>query len=204
MVALAMLAAGVALASGIRVIRSSHGGGSESRRRADRHPEIPVPPIPPSPPPGAGGDEFRRDLEREIKSALPRAGTLGLIAGARALQKANRVERAEEILRRSRDPLARLELFLVQRAELRDFVGKIADEEWPLPLLRAYLGEAKDEAVLRAATDSDERCEANYYLGRLHAADDAALARSQLQRAASEECDEADFAREELQALQSR
>jgi hypothetical protein len=213
MVALAMLAAGVALASGIRVIRSSHGGGSESRRRADRHPEIPVPPIPPSPPPGAGGDEFRRDLEREIKSALPRAGTLGLIAGARALQKANRVERAEEILRRSRDPLARLELFLVQRkagrteqgrAELRDFVGKIADEEWPLPLLRAYLGEAKDEAELRAATDSDERCEANYYLGRLHAADDAALARSQLQRAASEECDEADFAREELQALQSR
>ena len=72
------------------------------------------------------------------------------------------------------------------------------------PLVRAYLGDAKDGAVFEAASDDDERCEAHFYLGRLHAPDDPTLARIQLQHAAGEECDQADFAREELQALQSR
>jgi hypothetical protein len=218
MVALAMLAAGVALASGIRVLRSSRGGSAapgESHKRAGRQLEISIPPIPPVPavPPDVPDREIRRELDRQLKIAVPRAGTLGLIAGARALQKAGRTARAEELLRRSRDPLARLELFLVQRqagrgadaqAALREFVRTAEDEDWPAPLLRAYLGEAKDDAVLSAATDSDERCEAHYYLGRLHAPEDAALARRELQKAVSDDCDQADFAREELQAVQSR
>jgi len=38
----------------------------------------------------------------------------------------------------------------------------------------------------------------------VHAPDDAPLARRQLLQAANEDCDQAEFAREELQALQSR
>ena len=215
MVALAMLAAGVALASGIRVIRSLHsepGSRPESRRRVARQLEIPIPPVPPVPP-DMPDPESRRELAKQLKRAVPRAGTMGLIAGARALQKADRTARAEEILQRSRDPLARLELFLVQRQAkrapeaqntLREFAKSLEDEEWPKPLVRAYLGEEKDETVISAATDSDERCEAHYYLGRLHGPDDAALARRELQKAVADDCDQADFAREELQALQRR
>jgi hypothetical protein len=61
-----------------------------------------------------------------------------------------------------------------------------------------------DGVLLAAAKGGDERCEANYYLGRLHAPADPALARRQLLQAANEEGDEADYAREELRALQSR
>jgi hypothetical protein len=154
-----------------------------------------------------------REVEKQVRGSVSKAGTLGLITGARVLEKSNRPDRAQEILRRSRDPLARLELFLLQRrrgrpteadAELRAFASSMTDEDWPRPLLRAYLGEAKDDAALAAATDDDERCEAFYYLGRLHAPADPALARRQLEKAADSSCDQADFAQEELQALQSR
>jgi hypothetical protein len=187
-------------------------------------PVPPVVPIPPSPPlPGKhpthpttqerDAERMAREVEKQVRGSVSKAGTLGLITGARVLEKSNRPDRAQEILRRSRDPLARLELFLLQRrrgrpteadAELRAFASSMTDEDWPRPLLRAYLGEAKDDAALAAATDDDERCEAFYYLGRLHAPADPALARRQLEKAADSSCDQADFAREELQALQSR
>ena len=153
------------------------------------------------------------EIAREVRKHIPRAGTLGLIAGARALQRANRAGRAEEILRRSRDPIARLELFLLQRdsgragdahAGLREFSRTLEADEWPSPLVRGYLGQMKDDAVLAAAADSDERCEAEYYLGRLHAKDDLSAARRLLQKATAEECDQAGFAREDLAQLQSR
>jgi len=138
---------------------------------------------------------------------------LGLIAGARALERMNNPTRAEEILRRSRDPIARLELYLLQRkagrereaqSGLRDLGRTVPHDEWPAPLVRGYLGQLKDDQVVAAAEESDERCEAEYYLGRLRALDDAKAARRHLQNATSEECDEADFAREDLAALQSR
>ena len=232
MVALATLAIGAALASAVRVSRSLHDVVREekSRRPAVRITEIPVPPVPPvapvapepghhpQPPPGPretpdlDADRMARDLHRELQATIPRAGTLGLIAGARALERANRGARAEQILRRSRDPIARLELFLLQRqagrsgeaqTELRVF-AKSVPAAWPAPLLRAYLGETKDDAVIAAARDAEQRCEAEYYLGRLHANDDPALARRHLEKATSEDCDQADFAREDLALLQSR
>lgn len=106
-----------------------------------------------------------------------------------------------------------MELFLLQRRqgqlpqarkELREFSSGIAAGAWPAPLVRAYLGGMKDDAVLAAARDPDEQCDAYYYLGRLHAPEDASVARRQLLRAANEDCDQAELAREELQALQSR
>ena len=221
MVALAMLAIGAALASAVRVSRSLR--AERSARAASRLPDTPVPPVSPVPPSPPGGGErpvpdvdpqkMARDLRKQLKLELPRAGTLGLIVGARALERSNRVGRAEELLRRSRDPLARLELFLLQRqagqgkdaqVELREFAKTVPQDEWPAALLRAYLGQAKDEAVMAAATDDDEQCEAEYYLGRLHAKDDVALARRHLEKVASDGCDQADFAQEELALLQSR
>jgi serine/threonine protein kinase len=218
MVALAMLAIGAALASAVRASRSLR--AERSARKQSRIPEIPVPPVPPSPPgggehpvPDVDPQEMARELREQLKLELPRAGTQGLIVGARALERNNRAGRAEDLLRRSSDPIARLELFLVRRragrgnegqAELREFAKTVRQGEWPAPLLRAYLGQAKDEAVVAAATDEDEQCEAEYYLGRLHAKDDVVLARRHLEKVVSGECDQADFAREDLAALQSR
>ncbi len=220
MVAVAALAIAAALASGLRAHRSA--------RREDRagrsHPSVPVPPVPPPPPPAIDvpqgpqhrnpfdHERFQRQLKDQLKTAIPRAGTLGLIAGARALQKTNQSARAAGILRRSRDPIARLELYLIERqsdrasadASLQQFAASVPAEDWPAPLLRAFLGKAKDDEVIAAATDDDERCEANYYLGRLHAPAEPALARKELAIAVADECDQSEFAREELQALQRR
>ena len=219
MVAVAALAIAAAVASGLRVSRSP--------RREDRagrtHPSVPVPPVPPSPPsidfPQGPQDRnpfdrerFERQLKDQLKTAIPRAGTLGLIAGARALQKTNQGARAAGMLRRSRDPSARLELYLIERqsdrsaadASLREFAASVPPDEWPAPLLRAFLGKAKDDEVIAAASDDDERCEANYYLGRLHAPTEPALARKELAIAVADDCDQSEFAREELQALQRR
>ena len=219
MVAVAALAIAAAVASGLRVSRSP--------RREDRagrtHPSVPVPPVPPSPPsidfPQGPQDRnpfdrerFERQLKDQLKTAIPRAGTLGLIAGARALQKTNQGARAAGMLRRSRDPSARLELYLIERqsdrsaadASLRQFAASVPPDEWPAPLLRAFLGKAKDDEVIAAASDDDERCEANYYLGRLHAPTEPALARKELAIAVAHDCDQSEFAREELQALQRR
>jgi serine/threonine protein kinase len=219
MAVVALLAIVAALASGIRASRSAR----KEDGRVARHPPVPIPPAPPAPPavnpprdpvePNPFDREaFNRQLKEQLKTAIPRAGTLGLITGARALQKANRTQRAQELLRRSRDPIARLELYLIERqsdraaaqASLRQFAASVPRGEWPEPLLRAYLGEERDDEVIGAASDEDERCEAHYYLGRLHAPTEPAVARKQLAVAASEECDQADFAREELHALQSR
>ena len=226
MVALATLAVGVALASGVRVLRSARLEVDARRARAERArdqeiPAIPTPPVPPSVPPArhakpspeTDAERLARDIEKQVRSSIPRAGTLGLIAGARALEKSSRPDRAEEVLRRSRDPVARLELFLLRRkrgqkteaeAELRAFSRSLEDEDWPRPLVQAFLGEKKDAEVVAAASDDDERCEAFYYLGRLHAPADAALARSELEKAAASSCDQSGFAKEELQDLQSR
>jgi len=221
MVAMATLALGIALASALRLSRSA--GRNVPHESTDWIPSVPIPPVPPVPPvppanghpPGldADAEKIARDVRKQLELSIPREGSRGLIAGARALERANREARAQELLRRSRDPIARLELFLLQRRqgqlaqatkELRAFSSGVAAGEWPAPLLRAYLGEMKDDAVLAAATDPDEQCDAYYYLGRLHAPDDAPLARRQLLQAANEDCDQAEFAREELQALQSR
>jgi len=212
MVAMATLALGIALASALRLSRSA--GGNVPHESTNW---TPVPPVPPAldHPPGIDVDseKIARDVRKQLELSIPREGSRGLIAGARALERANREARAQELLRRSRDPIARLELFLLQRRqgqlaqatkELRAFSSGIAAGEWPAPLLRAYLGEMKDDAVLAAATDPEEQCDAWYYLGRLHAPDDAPLARRQLRQATNEDCDQAEFAREELQALQSR
>ncbi|HZR08726.1 MAG TPA: serine/threonine-protein kinase [Myxococcales bacterium] len=219
MVALAMLAIGAALASGARVLRSTRGQARAREPRQVQVPPIPVPPVPPPEPgvvpgiPGPDAKKLARDIEAQVRSSVPRAGTLGLIVGARALERTNRADRAEEILRRSRDPIARLELFLLQRKrgqgtqavnELRAFARSMPDGDWPAPLVHAYLGEAKDAQVIAAAEDSDDRCDAWYYLGRLHAAQDRALAEKQLQKASAEDCDQSEFAGEELRALQSR
>jgi Protein kinase domain len=218
MVAMAALALGIAMASALRLSRSA--GRDVARETSTRIPSIPIPPVAPVPPamdhpPGIDADAERiaSDVRKQLEHSIPRAGTEAVVAGARALERANRGARAQEILRRSRDPIARLELFLLQRREgqlaqakkeLRAFSPGVAAGEWPAPLLRAYLGEIDDDAVLAAARDPDEQCEAFYYLGRLHARDDTEVARRQLLRAANEDCDEADSAREELQALQSR
>jgi hypothetical protein len=219
MVALAALAIGLALASGVRVNRRpSRVEVAVGERTPPPVPEVPAPPAPPAlrPPPDLSREitrEVTRDLRQHLEASIPRAGTMGLVTGARALERANRTGRAEELLRRSSDPVARIELFLLQsragrqeaaRAELREFAKTLPRGEWPAALVRACLGEVKDETAIAAAGDADERCEAEYYLGRLHERDDVARARRHLEKAASEECDQAEFAREDLALLQSR
>ena len=221
MVALAMLAIGAALASGVRVLRSSRSSARHAGR--DRAlPQIPAVPIPPIPPPGVGGhpaqvekdeDEMVRDLQRQLQTQIPRAGRLGLLAGARVLERTGKIDRAETLLRRSRDPIARLELFLLQRdqgraadgeKELRAYAQSLPRDRWPAPLVRVFVGEAKDAEAIGAASDPDEQCEAHYYLGRLRLPADPDLGRSELRKAAESSCDLSGFAEQELESLQSR
>ncbi len=110
--------------------------------------------------------------------------------------------------------MARLELFLLER---RQGHGAQAKEE-----LRAFAGQLRWPRLARAAgarvpgrrfptarwsrlpptrTSTARR---RITSGRLHADDDPALARKQLLEASAEDCDQADFARQELEALQSR
>jgi len=215
MVALAALAIGLALGVTRRPSRVEVEVGG---RTPPPVPEVPAPPPPPAlgahpDLPGEITREVTRELRQHLQKSIPRAGTMGLVTGARALERANRTGRAEELLRRSSDPVARLELFLLQRragrqeaarAELREFAKTLLRGEWPAPLVRACLGEIEDQAAIAAAGDADERCEAEYYLGRLHERDDVGRARRHLEKAAFEDCDQADFAREELALLQSR
>jgi len=225
-VSVAAVAIAAALASAMRVTRSMRDAVREQRKKGPvvlefpqppEQPPVkgthPTPPPPPAPPaPRSDVEKLARDLKRQIERSVPRAGTLGLIAGARALERADRIGKAEAILRRSRDPIARIELFLLQqkagrsaaKAELREFAKSVPADEWPAPLLRAYLGEESDAAVLEAATGPEEECEAEYYLGRLHAGDDPNLARKYLTTAAEEDCDRSEFAREDLAQLQRR
>jgi serine/threonine protein kinase len=225
-VGVALLAIAAAMASAMRAGRSAHEAIREQRRKGPIVLEYPKPPEVPPPPSSGGshpkpplpgteidGEQLARDLRKQIEKSMPRAGTLGLIAGARALEKTNRKERAEQVLKKSRDPIARLELFLLQRnagreaeaqKELRAYAAAVEKDEWPAPLLRTYLGQARDAAALEAASGDDEECEANYYLGRFHARDDVAQARKYLEKATGEDCDQAEFAREDLAQLQSR
>ena len=81
-----------------------------------------VPPVPPATdhPPGLDADAERmaKDVREQLERSIPREGTRGLIAGALSLERANRDARAQDLLRRSRDPVARLELFLLQRTRI--------------------------------------------------------------------------------------
>ena len=198
MLGLAIAAVAIAFASGLRVSRSSH-------REKQRAPGIPTPRVeitPPAPPPPPGIPNPKQ-LEQDIRKTTLRAGRLGVMAGARAMESSGQPERAEALLRRQGDPGAHLELFLLQRREgkdgtqeLRDYIAKLDDDDWPAPLLRAFAGQASDADVLKAAGgDSDDTCEADYYLGLLR------RSRDLLEKAASSECDEADLAQQALKEL---
>ena len=158
-------------------------------------PAIPVPPRPPSIPDG-------KEIQAQIRKATRRGGRIGILVGMRELERNGKSERAEALLRKQRDPIARLELFLLQRREgkedqaisdVRAYLASSKLTDWPAPLVRAYAGQATDaEAINAASDDPDDLCEANYYLGRLR------RSRDLLEKAASPECDESDFARDEL------
>jgi serine/threonine protein kinase len=188
-------------------------------------PAIPQPPQPPgqnepdSEPDGdqlksvADGKKIAEDVARQLRKKSPHWGRVGLLMGLRALEQAHNPAKTEAFLRKQakRDPLAHLELFLLLRGQdrtdeakgdLQGYLGANPGDDWPAPLFRAYLGDLPDEAVLtQAKGDPDELCDANYYLGRLHAPADLALARTQLQHAANEKCDESQSAQEALKNL---
>ena len=199
MLAVAVLALGAALASALYVGRSTD---QPRARRISQGPQPPVPPIPPMP----DIEALRRDIH------LEHVGREGLLTGVRALEQNNQLDRAEALLRKNRDPVMRLELFLLLRrhdrasegrGELLAFMKQHPSGEWPAPLLQAYAGTASDEQAIAAARgDAGKLCEAWYYLGRLHAPDNPRLARAQLENAATESCADASAARAELEKLE--
>jgi hypothetical protein len=221
MVALAAVALGAMISSGLRVSHSVRANASRFAAHAAQAqhgtlalPEIhlPIPPTleVPEPPEAVDGLKIAREVTRQMQKRTPHWGLSGVLSGVRALEIANQPQRAEGLLRKQRDPIAHLELFLLLRRHGRTAEGKSdllaylrsAGDDWPTPLLRAYAGQMHDQAVLaRAEGDADELCEARYYLGLLHVPADVAASRSLLEKAANEECDESDEAREALQEL---
>ena len=110
MVTLAALAVAAAFASGLRVNRSSR--REKPRTATSWTPAIPVPPRPPSIPDG-------KEIQAQIRKATRRGGRIGMLVGMRELERNGKSDRAEALLRKQRDPIARLELFLLQRREGR-------------------------------------------------------------------------------------
>jgi hypothetical protein len=202
MVGLAAVAIAAAFASGLKLNRSSR------RERAPRA-ATSWTPTPPTPPPTVVIPPIvpdQKEIQDQVRKATRRSGRIGIIVGMQALERGGKPDRAEAILRKQRDPIAHLELFLLQRregkqeeatVELRKYIASRDDDDWPTPLLRVFAGQAKDEDAMKAAADDpDDLCEANYYLGILH------RSRDLLEKAASPECDESDRAQEQLKMIQ--
>jgi hypothetical protein len=250
-VAVAALALGAAVASAVRVGRQdrrlSRAESDEAQRvppaampampppdseeppRTQDHPPGPNrparPPIPPNPPspaipksPYFDAQKFARDMAR-VEGGT--AGSSGIISGARVVERLDRPEQAEKMLRgylnsHPADSRVLLELVAVLRRSGRDAQAELRKHprmpaEWPTPILRAYAGAMSDDAVLEAAKsggDADDRearlCEAHYYLGLLHATGakaDRALAVSHYRKAADGDCSESELADEALSRL---
>ncbi|HUJ28494.1 MAG TPA: hypothetical protein VLW85_20875, partial [Myxococcales bacterium] len=229
MVALAGLALGAALASGLRLSRSAREAASPRATvaqeqppaevppaRSQRTPAQPVPPpmvapVPPIPPvPEVDGEKLARDITRQVQEKT-HWGRAGILAGVRALEQTNQLDRAEQLLRKQRDPVMHLELYLLLRQRGHEAEGRadvaatlrsLSDDDWPKPLLQAYTGALSDGAALgQAKGDSDELCEGWYYLGRLRAPAHPAQARELLGKAANKECDESEQAQQALDQL---
>ena len=250
-VSVAALALGAAVASAVRVGRQERSHFESARAapatsfpapaapppesHANHSPPPPPPPavpkrpllrpipaepgsLPGSQPPYFDAQKFARDMERMQSET---AASSGIVTGARVVERMERPEKAEKMLRgylssHPADPRVLLELVALLRrngrnadAELRN-VSKMP-AAWPTPILRAYAGQLSDEAVLEAASsreDADDRssrlCEAHYYLGLLHATaakPDRTLAANHYRQAVHEDCDESELAQEGLARL---
>jgi serine/threonine protein kinase len=249
-VSVAALALGAAVASAVRVGRQERSGSEPARAPSTSLPapvapppespsnHSPPPPPPPavpqrpllrpipadpgprpgSPPPYFDAQKFARDMER-MQSGT--AASTGIVTGARVVERMERPEKAEKMLRgyltsHPADPSVLLELVAVLRRNGRNADTELRNESkmpaaWPTPILRAYAGRISDEAVLQAANsgeDADDRssrlCQAHYYLGLLHATaakPDRALAANHYRQAVNGDCDESELAQEELARL---
>jgi Tfp pilus assembly protein PilF len=166
-----------------------------------------------------------------VPTAALRVADWAYVGGARALWRAEKIDQAERLLRRSieRRPgfvPARLELFAMlrragRRGEAEGLLPGAAESlpahNWYATLIKAYRGGASDADVVNAASstadeeeDEDDKsqrvAEAEYYLGLLRATDsppDLDRARKHLEKSVEEDSDgpQAGFAREELSSL---
>jgi tetratricopeptide (TPR) repeat protein len=53
-------------------------------------------------------------------------------------------------------------------AELEANVGRLTDKKWPYAVAELYLGKRSPAATLDAGNGSDQRCEAQFYVGQWH------------------------------------
>jgi hypothetical protein len=169
-------------------------------------------------PPYFDAQKFARDMERMQTES---AASSGIITGSRVVERMERPEKAEKMLRgylasHPADSRVLLELVALLRRSGRNVDAELRQQskmpaEWPTPILRTYAGQMSDQAALeaaRAAEDADERasqlCEAHYYLGLLHATGskpNRALATSHYRQASTGDCSESELAQEALARL---
>jgi tetratricopeptide (TPR) repeat protein len=166
-----------------------------------------------------------------VPTAALRVADWAYVSGARALWRAEKIDQAERLLRRSieRRPgfvPARLELFAMlrragRRGEAEGLLPGAAESlpahNWYATLIKAYRGGASDADVINAASatageeeDEDDKsqrvAEAEYYLGLLRATDsppDLDRASKHFEKSVEEDSDgpQAGFVREELSSL---
>jgi tetratricopeptide (TPR) repeat protein len=90
-------------------------------------------------------------------------------------------------------------------AELETNAARLKSKDWPYPVVELYLGRRSPADVLSTASNTDERCEAQFYIGEWHLLrGDNTAASGPLQTAAatcSKELDEYTGARAELKRL---
>jgi lipoprotein NlpI len=52
------------------------------------------------------------------------------------------------------------------KRDLQNGAARLKPSEWPFPVVEFYLGRRTPAAMLAAAQNPDERCEAQFYLGQ--------------------------------------
>ena len=158
--------------------------GQDEKDEPDQANEPPQPPRPVEPVPGIPGfdpEALKRQIEAQFAMS---AGDLGVVAGARALARTGRADKAERLLRRQiehrpLDPSLRLHLFALQRRlghgeeakrELSAYAARMRKDDPLWPAVAASAGKMSDAEAIAAAQAGGAQPAATYfYLGLLHA-----------------------------------
>jgi lipoprotein NlpI len=114
--------------------------------------------------------DLARELEPEIAAGYRNGGTQ---AFSEALYRDAVSNLARSVHLRPGDPYTVLWLYLARArlgnqdaaTELAANAAKLQSPDWPYPVVDLFLGKATPQATLDAPTNSDDRCEAQFYVG---------------------------------------
>jgi lipoprotein NlpI len=117
-------------------------------------------------PPGRGESIPRGD------PALFTRGSIRLVTGDFAGASSDEAE----VIKQENDAYAMITLYLAQlrlgnataETEFMDNISRLKTKAWPYAIIELYLGVRTPAATLKSASDPEQRCEAQFYIGEWH------------------------------------